>query len=68
MTTITTLDEAQALADRTPGHRDWNIADWRAAHAWLKGYSDAQLGKPFAPEGTYDPDAYTRGAESARAQ
>ena len=38
---------------------------WRAAHAWLRGYSDARAGKdtlgernPFGPEYA---DAYTRG-------
>lgn len=68
MTTIATKAEAEALADRTPGHRDWNIADWRAAHSWLRGYSDAQLGKPYDSTQTHDPEAYQRGAESARAQ
>lgn len=65
--TITTRAEAEEIAERTPGHRDWNIGDWRSAHSWLKGYSDAQFGK-HEPNSAYDRDAYLRGADSARAQ
>lgn len=43
------------------------VTDWRAAHSWLKGYSDAKLDKP-EPAFTYDPAAYKRGAKAARAQ
>lgn len=43
------------------------IGDWRSAHSWLKGYSDAQRGI-VSPDGTYDEAAYKRGAETARAQ
>ena len=43
------------------------IGDWRSAHSWLRGYSDAQRGI-VSPAGTYDEAAYMRGAETARAQ
>jgi hypothetical protein len=38
------------------------ITDWRAAHSWLRGYSDARLGKPELTEGqTYSLAAYRAG-------
>lgn len=43
------------------------IGDWRSAHSWLKGYSDAQRGV-VSPTGSYDEAAYLRGADAARAQ
>lgn len=65
---FTTKAQAQEVAARTPGHALWDITDWRAAHSWLRGYSDAQLGKPIKPDGTWSPAAYLRGVDSARAQ
>lgn len=36
---------------------------WYLAHAWLRGYSDAKLGKP-ADVQHYDATQYSRGYES----
>ena len=44
-----------------------HVQDWRSAHSWLKGYSDAQRGV-VSPTGSYDEAAYLRGADAARAQ
>lgn len=58
----------EEIAHRATDNERFDVQDWRAAHSWLRGYSDAQLGKPFDPSVTYDAAAYRRGADSARAQ
>lgn len=40
--------------------------DWRSTHSWLRGYSDARLGKPeLRPDQTYDHGAYLAGRRAA---
>ena len=43
--------------------------DWRSTHSWLRGLSDAKLGKPELAVGqTYDHFAYLRGRAFAEVQ
>lgn len=40
--------------------------DWRRAHSWLRGLSDARLGKPeLGQSQTYDHPAYLAGRRAA---
>jgi hypothetical protein len=65
MTVVRTEDVLEKEAQVLHG-----IGDWRSAHSWLKGYSDAQRDAHLgdAAEHTYDPAAYRRGAEAGMAR
>lgn len=42
--------------------------DWRAAHHWLRGYSDAEACRPAHPQNEKYADHYHRGYEIGRHQ
>lgn len=42
--------------------------DWRAAHHWLRGLSDARLGKPRAPKDERYAAEYGRGYDRGLVQ
>jgi hypothetical protein len=37
--------------------------DWRVAHSWREGYSDATAGREATPDKRHSPEAYKRGYE-----